>query len=165
MNSENLMGPGPASEKLLIGVGNEFRSDDGVGPYLSGEIRKLGLEGIEVIEAGGEGAELVGLWDGLPLVIIIDAVYSGNAPGTIYLYQIPDDKLPTAIFGRHSTHAFGLAEAVELSRTMGTLPKKLIIYGIEGKTFEPGPGLSNEVRKAADGLKERIVADIYNPRE
>jgi hydrogenase maturation protease len=45
--------------------------------------------------------------------------------------------LPASMF-RGSTHAFGLNEAVELSRALKQLPSNFIIYGIEGQNFDTG---------------------------
>jgi hydrogenase maturation protease len=160
MNSDELEGPGPTSEKLIIGIGNEFRSDDGVGLYLSRKLKEMNLERVRVVEAGGEGTELMGIWENKAFVVVIDAIYSGAEPGKIYRFDPIEKPLSETLFGRHSTHAFGLAGAVELSRTLGSLPQKLIIFGIEGKTFEAGIGLSNKVINAADSLILEIKRDV-----
>ena len=47
-----------------------------------------------------------------------------------------------------STHAVGLAEAIELARTLGRLPARLVVYGIEGERFEAGTGLTPAVSAA-----------------
>ena len=63
-------------------------------------------------------------------------------------------------FFRFSTHAFGLAEAVELARALGRLPPRLIVYGIEGKSFEAGVGLSPEVGAAVQEVVERVLGEL-----
>lgn len=50
-----------------------------------------------------------------------------------------------------------MAEAIELARTLKQLPAKLIIYGIEGKHFAFGMGLSPEVEQAT----AEVVATVY----
>jgi hydrogenase maturation protease len=60
----------------------------------------------------------------------------------------------------YSTHAFSVAEAVELARALGELPPKLVLYGIEGKNFDCGIGLSSEVEKATEEIVRRIEDEL-----
>jgi hydrogenase maturation protease len=55
-----------------------------------------------------------------------------------------------------STHSVGVAETVELARSLGRLPTRLLIYGIEGAKVGLGEGLSREVERAVDLLVEEI---------
>ena len=57
-----------------------------------------------------------------------------------------------------STHALGLAEAVELARSLGRLPQRVVVYGIEGESFAFGKGLSAAVAAAADRVTEEVLA-------
>ena len=152
--------PAPESEKLVIGIGNEFRGDDGVGLFVARQFRESSNGRVEVLEAGGEGTELMRLWSGTELVVVVDAVHSGGEPGRIFRFVLPGDKIPGAIFPRQSTHAFGLVEAIELSATMGSLPRRLIIYGIEGRSFQTGATISHEVVKAASEVLARLAGEF-----
>jgi hydrogenase maturation protease len=67
--------------------------------------------------------------------------------------------LPQELF-RHSTHAFGVADAVELARALDRLPPRLILYGIEGGNFAAGVKLSLAVEQAACATVERILDDL-----
>ena len=66
----------------------------------------------------------------------------------------------TTKFFNFSTHGFGVAEAVELARSLNQLPPQLIIYGIEGKNFADGFGLSPEVEGAAAQVVRRVLLEI-----
>ena len=79
---------------------------------------------------------------------MVDAVSSGAEPGTIHRLDALTERLPAEL-SRGSTHAFGLAEAVELARALERLPGRLLVFGIEGKRFDAGAGLSPEVEQAA----------------
>jgi hydrogenase maturation protease len=95
------------------------------------------------------------------MVILIDAVSSGGRPGSIYRFDAHKQPLPSRFF-HYSTHAFGVAEAVELAKTLGQLPQSLIVYGIEGKCFDVGVGLTGEVENAIGDVVIRIRQDIHN---
>jgi hydrogenase maturation protease len=58
------------------------------------------------------------------------------------------------------THAFSVAEVVEMARTLGHLPQRLIVYGIEGKDFESGLGLSPDIETAAEEAAFRVKAEL-----
>jgi hydrogenase maturation protease len=144
---------------LVIGVGNAYRRDDGAGVMVARGLRAAGLPGVEIIERSGEGAALLESWREADLVILIDAVRSGAAPGTIHRLEIPGDTLPSGFF-HYSTHAFSVAEAVELGRALGLLPASMVVFGIEGAEFGAGEGLSPAVREAVSEVARRITAEL-----
>jgi hydrogenase maturation protease len=144
---------------LVIGVGNPYRRDDAVGLIVARTLREKNLDGVKVLEMSGEGAALIEAWQNAERVIVIDAVCSGAAPGTIFRFEAHRRSIPTRFF-RYSTHNLGLAEAIELARSLGQLPKELIVYGIEGRDFTVGEGLSPEVAHAASQVLERILSEL-----
>lgn len=146
-------------EVLVIGVGNALRSDDAAGLYAARQIQAENLPGIAVVEASGEGARLIEACQGADTVIVIDAVQSGARAGTIYHFDARVDSLPSRFF-HYSTHAFGVAEAIELARVLNELPPHLSVYGIEGQSFAAGVGLCDEVRQAAQIVAQEVTQEI-----
>jgi hydrogenase maturation protease len=144
---------------LVIGVGNAYRNDDAVGLVVGRLIRELHIDGLTVVEATGEGTNLIDTWRDAGLVILVDAVRSGAEPGTIHRFDARAQKLPTRLFS-HSTHSFSVAEAIELARKLDRLPLSLIVYGIEGKDFCVGNKLSEEIEKAAHHAAQRVIQDV-----
>jgi hydrogenase maturation protease len=112
-----------------------------------------------VREATGEGTALLELWKGADDVILVDAVSSASVPGTVTSFDAVAAPLP-ALFSGCSSHSFGVAEAVELARTLDRLPRRLTVYGIEGGDFTHGTGLSPEVARAVDELVGRILGQV-----
>lgn len=146
---------------LVIGIGNEFRRDDGVGHFIAGEIKKNNCPGARVLEHRGEGVDLMEEWRGFETVILFDAVSSGAAPGTVRRFEIPGETVPRSLFCC-STHAINISDVIELAKTLDRLPKRLIVYGVEGKSFAMGPGLSPEVREAARKVVEQAAGEILS---
>lgn len=97
-------------------------------------------------------------WDRAVDVIVIDCVVTGGAAGTVYIWDARS-QLPV---GRTagSTHALGVAEAVELARALRRLPARLRVYGIEGQNFEMGSEACVEVQQAIKAVVHRIVAEF-----
>jgi hydrogenase maturation protease len=150
---------------LVIGVGNEMRGDDGAGIAVARALGTRVRPGVRVMEALGEGAALVDAWRDAGAVILIDAARSGAPPGTIHRFDAVKEPMPPRFF-HYSTHAFSVAEAVELARVLGALPRRLLVFGIEGRTFEAGAGLSPEAARAAATVTveiERLLAGEHSP--
>jgi hydrogenase maturation protease len=144
---------------LIIGIGNAYRGDDAVGLAAARKLKEEGLPGLVVIEESGDGAALMELWKDAEAVIVVDAIQSGAEPGTVHRFDAHARPIPTELF-RCSTHAFGLAEAIELARALDQLPPRLMVYGIEGKHFEAGMGLSSEVERAAEDVVEQVGQEL-----
>lgn len=142
---------------LVIAVGNVFRGDDGVGPALAAKIRTLDLPQTAVVEALGD-VGLIDAWTGHDRVVLLDAVHSGAAPGTVIRRDLLAGALPRDWF-RLSSHQVGVADAVELARAMGTLPRRLVFIGVEGKSFDSGVGLTRRVAAALDGAAAMVVLE------
>ena len=141
----------------VIGVGNCMRGDDAVGLMVARCVRQDPMPHAAVLEARGDGTSLLQDWQGADTVILIDAVRCGAVPGTVYRLEPLRQPLSRQFFSC-STHAFGVAEAIELARALRQLPAHLVVYGITGKTFGVGDGLSAEVAQAVP----RVVACVQH---
>lgn len=144
---------------LVLGIGNRFRRDDGVGPAVADRLAALG---IPAQEHSGEGAGLIEAWRGQARVVVVDATQSGAEPGTVVRLDAVGAAPPRGLF-RYSSHLFGLAEAVETARALGHLPERLVIWGIEGADFGFGDALTPAVAEAADVVAQRIAAELTAP--
>ena len=151
----------PVQKTILIGVGSPIRSDDREGRVVVQRLRKDVPPDIPLFEETGDGAELFDAFRGADCVILVDAVQSGAPPGTIQRFDARAEKLP-AWFSHSSTHTFGVAEAIELARTMEELPDKLIVYGIEGLDFSAGTELSPEVAESVPVAANLILQEILH---
>ncbi|MBI5217119.1 MAG: hydrogenase maturation protease [Ignavibacteriae bacterium] len=147
---------------LVIGIGNQFRSDDAIGILVAREVASLNIPDVEVIEHSGEGASLLETWMNYPTVIIIDAVVSGAETGTTHILDACQQNIPSEFF-HYSSHAFGLAEAVELARTLNKLPAQMTIFGVEGINYDFGESLSSKVLEAVPHLVEKIKYTLNFP--
>jgi hydrogenase maturation protease len=145
----------------VIGIGNEYRGDDAVGRLVVWRLKSQ--PDVRIIEESGEGAALMEAWKGADAAILVDAIQSGEAPGTVHRLDASAGAIPSRFF-HYSTHAFSLAEAVELARALGELPSRTIIYGIEGRSFAAGSALSPEVAAAVELVAARIRSEVAEIR-
>ncbi len=140
----------------IIGIGSPF-GDDAAGLEAARQLAAHPTPDCEVVEADRPGAALIELFDGADAVILIDAVRSGAAPGTIHdvdLHALPAHALPLV-----SSHDLGVSEAVRLAATLRRLPPRGRVLGIEGGAgngSEPMP-LSAEARAAVVAAVNRAL--------
>jgi hydrogenase maturation protease len=144
---------------VVIGVGNLYRRDDAAGLVVARRVRQEAPAHATVLEHEGEPTALLEAWKDFHAVVLIDAVFSGTEAGTIHRLDAQAGAIPQELF-RYSTHAVSVAEAIELARALGRLPPKLVVYGIEGKDFSAGEGLSPEVEGRVDELAERVLREL-----
>jgi len=137
---------------LIIGCGNLQRGDDAAGVLVA---QRLLPRGLNVKVCSGEATELMELWRGVDEVIVIDAVVTGADVGTIHEWD--GASLPRVSKVSGSTHGFGVGEAIALSQSMGSLPPRLRVFGIEGRSFEIGGTMSVEVMRAVDMVVARVA--------
>lgn len=147
------------SARLVIGVGNPDRGDDGVGKLVIQHLAGRVADDVALLHLSGDILALIDDWAGRAVVILIDAAAPGTSPGTIHRLDLRHDELPTDL-SLSSTHGFGVAEAVALARALGTLPDQLIVYAIEGANFVPGAPLTPVVAAVADTVAARIATEL-----
>ena len=151
-----------APRLLIIAAGNPYRRDDGVGIAIARRLQDAvkGNPGIVAVrEESGEGTALLEAWRGAERAILLDAVSSGAEAGTVFRLDATAQPIPVRFF-RYSTHAFSVAEAIELGRSLGELPRSLLVYGVEGADFEAGEGLSAPVEQAVARVVDAVLAEI-----
>jgi len=148
-----------AERQLVVGVGNSFRGDDGVGLAVAARLRDRVPTSTTVVECERETSRLLEIWSGAESALLIDAVDSGAEAGTLHRFDASETALPERVF-RSSTHAFGLGETIELARALGQLPARVIVHGVEGRTYDAGQALSEPVQAALDGAIDAVLDDL-----
>ena len=149
-------GNGPAAV-LVLGVGRPDRGDDAVGPAVAERAMELVPPEVTVVERV-EPAELIDAWAGVGLVVVTDAVRSGQPPGTVHVLHACHGPLPVRT-GAGGTHDLGLAEMIELGRALQRLPAELVVVGVEARQFGLGEPMSPQVRACVE-LAAKAVAEV-----
>lgn len=144
---------------LVVCIGNELVADDGVGWVVYQELEKLVLpQGVRLVFLGLGGIDLLEALSGEDLLVVVDGVQLGKAPGT--LHRLSWDQLPHAPLRPVSGHGIGVREALAIGTRLypQRIPQKTILLGIEGRCFDRlGVGLSPEVAKAVPEVVRLIV--------
>lgn len=161
---------------LIAGVGNLLRRDDGFGVEVARRLLALppSIQGVAVtiIETGIGGMHLVQeLMSGYDVLIVVDAVERGAAPGTLFLLE--PERTDTAGWSAATrrdffadTHYAEPSHALALAAAVGALPTRVLIVGCQVATVDDLlEGLTPAVARAVEAVLPRlpgIIADVLH---
>lgn len=138
------------SKIKVIGFGNKFLSDDGIGPVIIEKLEKSRLlkeKNIELSDLGTSGTDLIFHIKECPRIIIIDALDAGQDPGKVIRIKEKDiEHFCNEGILSLSLHDLNLADILKLARAM-KLKTEITIIGIKPLNIELGEGLSPEIQK------------------
>ncbi len=153
---------------IVIGLGNPFLTDDGVGVKVAYEIEKaLGSNipaNLTVTEASVGGLRLMEMLVGYDRVILIDAILknNGDQPGTIYQMTLDDLRHISPTQHSSSAHDTSLVTALEAGLAMGLhLPAHFTIYAVSVENIldfseEPTPAVAAAIPKVTRAVLEEL---------
>jgi hydrogenase maturation protease len=146
--------------RLIIGLGNPLRGDDGVGCRVVNELTRRGLpEGVYALDAGTPGLALLDLMTGYERVILVDAADMGLEPGC-FQRMTPAEVHLLASAGPCSLHSLGLAEVLALAQALERPLPEIVIFGIQPAQVGWQEGLSPAVGAALPALAEALLKEI-----
>lgn len=143
----------------VLGLGNLMRTDDAVGMLT---LRKLTQDRrfpreIEVIEGGTLGLDLLHDLYGVSHLLVLDAVDTGAAPGTLARFSGQElARLPTS----KSVHLLGLSDLINALRLMEASPTEVVLLGVQPESTDWGTTLSPIVEAAQNDLVEAALKQL-----
>ena len=144
---------------VVLGLGNTLHSDDGAGQKAIERLKRDQRvpEDVALIEGGTLGLELLTyVWDCSHL-LVLDAVDTGQPPGTLVrmsgqeLYVLP---------GKGSVHQLGVADLLAALRVLAKRQPTVVLLGVQPATTEWGTELSPPVEAAMSALLEAAVTEL-----
>lgn len=142
---------------MVIGVGNEYRRDDGIGPRVVAELSaSADVDGVELRVGDGEPSRMLDLWSGAALAVVIDAFHDPGHRAGAWLELSLDEAAGAAESPAAGTHGVGLGRAVALGRVLDRLPDRLVVLAVCGREFGFGTGLTGPVEAAVRPVAERV---------
>jgi hydrogenase maturation protease len=139
----------------IIGIGNPDRGDDAFGPAVIATLAVTPPPTAELTTSRGDMLALIDAWSARDRVILVDAMAPGSCPGRVTRLDA-SSAITSKLATFTSSHAFNLAETIELARALGRLPSSLVVYGVEGTCFDSGAPLSPAVARAVPEVAARL---------
>jgi hydrogenase maturation protease len=149
-----LDGPAPlrsASRVLVAGVGNVFLGDDGFGVQVARRLADASLpDGVRVADYGIRAVHLAyDLLDGYDILVLVDALARGDAPGTLYVIE-PDGSSPPSGSTVMDAHGMTPDAVLGLFATLGGRLDRTLVIGCEPADCSEGMELSGPVAAAVE---------------
>jgi hydrogenase maturation protease len=147
---------------VVIGLGNELMSDEGVGIHLIRQLSKLAdkFPSVEFIEAGSAGMNLLHLIANRKKAIIIDCAKMGEKPGEMRRFT-PQEAQSVKKLSNFSLHEADILQVINLSKQLGECPAEVVFFGIEPETIEPGSKLSETLSNKIESNAVIIQNELF----
>lgn len=133
------------AEILVLGVGNELFTDEGLGCVAARTLAKLGLPGVDVLDGATLGIALLPELADRTALLLLDAIVRHDAaPGDLVVLrgrEVPANRDLTM-----SAHQIGISEALAAAELAGCAPPRLAAVGMVPVCLETGYGVSETIR-------------------
>jgi hydrogenase maturation protease len=145
---------------LVLGLGNVLLSDDGLGPISLGRIERDYRipSGVRLVEGGTLGLTLLGELAQAVHVILVDAVDTGEPPGT--LVRLHGEAVRDAVRERLSVHQVGVADLLDAARLIGSYPESVVLLGLAPGSIRLGFERTPAVEAAIGKLVSAVVREV-----
>jgi len=145
---------------LLLGIGNTLMNDDAAGVLVVQALaEKYNFsQELVVLDGGTLGLDLLPHLEGVDRLLVVDAVETGGAVGSIV--RMTGDDIPMALATKVSPHQMGLKDLLLVADLQGYAPKEMVLWGVQPGSIEMDIELSPEVSKAVDILKDKVLEEL-----
>jgi len=142
--------------KLLLGIGNELKGDDALGPFIA---KNFTASGWKCVNAGTVPENFLGTVqkEKPELLVLVDAAEMGLPTGSVR--RIPPEKAGTAFY---STHSLPLEQFIEMA---GKHAEKVLLIGVQPARTGLDSGMSGEVKNAAEELMRLLRVEKFGEIE
>jgi hydrogenase maturation protease len=150
----------PSANTLVLGVGNLLLSDEGVGLRVMERLAAMYdlPEGVQILDGGTLGLDLLYYLEGVENLLIVDAVEMGKEPGT--LLRLEGDEVPSFLSIKMSPHQIGIPDMLFAAKLKDLYPRNVVLWGVQPAMLDTGLELSPAVAAQVDVLVSKVVEQL-----
>ncbi|NPB06524.1 MAG: HyaD/HybD family hydrogenase maturation endopeptidase [Aquificae bacterium] len=144
----------------VLGIGNLLLGDEGLGVVALktfSELYEVG-PGVQLLDGGTLGIDLMYYLEGVKKLLVIDAVSGGKEPG--HFYRFEDDEVKRYFRNKVSMHEIGFQEVLALLELKGHKFDKLVLLGLEPARIELSLELSPVVKARLPFLVKQVADEL-----
>lgn len=142
----------------ILGIGNTLRGDDGIGPVIIEELKKLDLpESIQLFDIGSDAFSIIDHFENKLPVLVIDCAQMDKKPGEIVKFKVKDENLPI-LDKAISIHGFGFSDVFKMAHSLYE-NVHCIFFGIQPKSIEFNTGLSKEIKSKIPLIVDMVIKE------
>lgn len=148
----------------ILGFGSPLMGNDGVGLKVIEMLQKMELkelEGIDIVDAGVCGLDLLNLIEDATKVIIVDAILANSPVGSVHRIEGRDLLKGAEFHPLLSVHDLTVRDVLMIGEHVQILPE-IVVIGIEIGTIitEATIEISPDVLKGVDEAIELIIKEV-----
>lgn len=150
-------------KRLLVGLGSHH-GDDQAGWQL---VEAISRHSSIPTRKAAIPADLLHWIEGVDELYLCDACRSTGYAGSLHRWEYRSESQPlqnilkdVEILRSSSSHHLSLAGVLEWAQSLGILPKRVVIWAIEGRNFAAGQVLSEELFRQMPTLIEQLVSEL-----
>ena len=145
---------------VVIGLGNPLMGDDGLGIAALERLRARFVlpAGIELVDGGTWGLNLLPVIEDADGVILIDAIDTGAPPGTAV--RLEHASLPRYLATKISPHQVDLRDVLGLAELRGTLPSDTVAIGVQPQSIAFGDSITPLLAGKLDMVVAAVLEDL-----
>ena len=145
---------------VVLGIGNTILTDEAAGVRAAEALERAYQvpANVQVIDGGTSGMEMIEDLSNLDFLIVLDAVKTGAAPGTVV--RIAGDEIPVFFRQKLSPHQIALPDVLASLELLGTLPKEIIVLGVEPISLELGIEMTPTIAEKVPVLAAMAAAEL-----
>jgi hydrogenase maturation protease len=153
----------PAGNKpqvLVLGLGNILFQDEGLGVRAVEQLSETYPlpDTVRCLDGGTLGLDLLAYFTANSRILILDAIQAGLPPG--HLVRLEGSDIPAALAQKMSMHQLGLQDLLATSALRGTLPERVVLWGMQPAQIDWGIELSPPVAQALPELIQAAVREL-----
>jgi hydrogenase maturation protease len=143
---------------IVIGLGNPLLSDDAIGLAALAQLaaRYVIAADVELHDGGTWGMKLLPAIESAGRVLFLDAIDTGEAPGT--LTRLEGEKIPQTLATLMSPHQIDLREVLAVCALRGTTPHDMVALGLQPEHMSTQVGMSDVVAARVNQLADEAAA-------
>ncbi|MCL6415150.1 HyaD/HybD family hydrogenase maturation endopeptidase [Aestuariirhabdus sp. Z084] len=145
---------------LVLGIGNILLSDEGIGVRVV-EALEQGYSftpEVDLVDGGTAGMELLDSIANREQVILIDAVNTGDAPGT--LVTLRDDQVPAMFRQKISPHQLGMSDLLAIMSLTGEMPRHFTLFGVVPVSMDTSLSLTPEIEACREQMVQSCLEEL-----
>ena len=147
----------------IVGCGHPDAGDDAAGLILADLLRLRVPPEVEIKTATAGGASLLECFEGVEVLILLDAALATAEflPGQWRRFAFPADRERLQATMLRGTHSLGVVPALELAKTLGRLPREVLLYAVAGARFDLGTPLSPAVQQSLATVAHELATEDW----
>lgn len=144
----------------MLGLGNILLRDEGVGVLVVQRLQERYEfpRGVEVLDGGTLGLDILPHIEDAAQVVVVDAVEMGAEPGTTARFE--GKEIPEFLSLKVSPHQTGLVDLLAVARLRDLYPERLVLWGVQPDVIEAGLELSPRVAEQVDVLVDKVIGEL-----